>query len=59
MPDIHLTADEADHLPEVCMCCGNPATTFVKRTFLTQDPVVGGPSVFLEVFAQNPMIKVA
>ena len=35
MPDIRLTADEADRLPDVCMCCGEPATTFVNGSIYT------------------------
>jgi hypothetical protein len=59
MPDIHLTDEEADHLPELCMCCGEPATTWVKRTFMTQDPVIGGPSGFVEVFAIRMLLATA
>ena len=33
------------------MCCGEPATAWATRTFLARDPVVAGPSAFLEVFA--------
>jgi hypothetical protein len=60
MPDIRLTRDEEKgDLPEVCMCCGQPAVTRVKHTFLLRDPHVPGPSVFWEVFALRLIIASA
>jgi hypothetical protein len=51
MPDLRLTRDEEKGaLPDVCMCCGAPATACVERTFLLRDPNVPGPSGFAEVF---------
>jgi hypothetical protein len=51
MPDVRLTRkEEKGVLPDVCMCCGAPATAWVERTFLLRDPHVPGPSGFVEVF---------
>lgn len=60
MPDIRLTRDEErGDLPEVCMCCGQPAVTGVEHTFVLRDPHVAGPSVFWEVFAIRLLIASA
>ncbi len=60
MPDVRLTrAEEDGNLPQVCMCCGAPATAWVERNFLAHDPAVRGPSVFWEVFAIRLLIAAA
>jgi hypothetical protein len=60
MADIRLTRDEErGALPDVCMCCGQPAVTRVDHTFLLRDPHVPGPSVFWEVFALRLLIASA
>jgi len=60
MPEILLTPHEAEgNLPNVCMCCGERATTRVTRTFLAREPAAPGPSVFWEVFAVRLLIAAA
>lgn len=60
MPDIQLTRqEEKGALPPVCMCCGQPATDWVERTFLLRDPAVAGPSGFLEVYLVRLAIAAA
>ncbi len=51
MTDLRLTPrEEKGALPDACMCCGDLATAWVKRTFMLRDPHVPGPSGFAEVF---------
>jgi hypothetical protein len=60
MPEIVLARHEAKgNLPDACMCCGEPATTWITRTFLARAPEVPGPSVFMEVFAVRLLLATA
>jgi hypothetical protein len=60
MADVVLTRDEeGGRLPAACMCCGQPATAWVEKTFLLRDPAVVGPSGFAEVYAARLLIAAA
>jgi hypothetical protein len=49
--DVRLTRDQAEGaLPDVCMCCGAPATVWINRTFMLHEPVVHGRSVLAEIY---------
>jgi hypothetical protein len=60
MADVRLTRDEGEgKLPDACMCCGDPATAWVEKTFLLRVPTVHGPSGFAEVHAARLLIAAA
>jgi hypothetical protein len=60
MADVRLTRDEAEgQLPNVCTCCGEPASAWAEKTFMLRDPAVHGPSGFAEVHAARLLIAAA
>jgi hypothetical protein len=57
---VHLTRDEVESdLPAACMCCGEPATIFIDRTFLARDPAFRRDDVFWEIFMVRMLFALA